>query len=218
MDSKTTDSIETRLNELRAKALNAFNMRIIKIYSAVEHPAFIPHSMVSEAVRAAEENVHQLLPKAVSGVSAISQAPEAFLLVRDAVAAHLLDLERRVEQGHGVPLPPDTLKVINERFEAVSQRASQSLENYRSFFSGPKNPGGRPSTWDWDGATIHLIAVANTPDGLRLEGGRGDNAKIANMMRDWFILKTGNSPDFSDLKKRARKVIDAISKPQKAEN
>ncbi|MGG7519777.1 hypothetical protein ACQ3G6_18045 [Allorhizobium undicola] len=218
MDSKTADSIEARLNELRAKALKAFKMQIMKIYSSVEHPAFIPDSTVSEAVRAAEESVNQFVRQTVSGVSAISEAPEAFLLVRDAVAAHLLDLERRIEQGRGVPLPPDTLKVINGRFAAVSQRASQSLENYRSFFSGPKNPGGRPPTWDWDGATIHLIAVANTPDGLRLEGGRGDNAKIANMMRDWFILKTGNSPDFSDLKKRARKVIDAISKPQKAEN
>lgn len=218
MDSKTTDSIEARLNELRAKALNVFNMQIIKIYSAVEHPAFIPHSLFSEAVRAAEENVNQFVRQTVSGVSAISEAPEAFLLARDAVAAHLLDLQRRIEQGRGVPLPSNTLKVIYERFEVVSQRASQNLENYRSFFSGSKNPGGRPEKWDWDGAMIHLTAVANTPDGLLLEGGRGDNAKIANMMRDWFILKTGNSPDFSDLKKRARKVIDAISKAHKAEN
>ena len=218
MDSKTTNSIEACLNELRAKALKTFKMQIIKIYSSAEHPVFIQDSMVSEAVRAAEENVGQLLRKAVSGASAISEAPEAFLLARDAVAAHLLDLERRIEQGRGVPLPSNTLKVIYERFEVVSQRTSQNLENYRSFFSGSKNPGGRPPTWDWDGATIHLIAVANTPDGLLLEGGRGDNAKIANMMRDWFILNTGNSPDFSDLKKRARKVIDAISKPHKAEN
>lgn len=218
MDSRTTDSIEARLNELRAKALRAFRMQIMKIYSPVEHPAFIPHSMVSEAVRVAEESASQFLRKAVSGASAISEAPGAFLLIHDAVVAHLLDLERMIEKGRGVSLPPDTLKVINERFEVVSQRASQNLENYRSFFSGSTNPGGRPEKWDWDGATIHLIAVANTPDGLLLEGERGDNAKIANMMRDWFILKTGNSPDFSDLKKRARKVIDAISKPQKAEN
>lgn len=171
MDSKTTDSIEARLNELRAKALKAFKMQIIKIYSPVEHPAFIPDSLVSEAVRVAEETASQFLRKAVSGASAISETPEAFLLVHDAVAAHLLDLERRIEQGRGVPLSPATLKVINERFAAVSERASHNLENYRSFFSGPKNPGGRPEKWDWDGATIHLIAVANTPDGLLLEGG-----------------------------------------------
>ena len=87
MDSKTIDSIEARLNELRAKTLKAFKMQIIKIYSPVEHPAFIPDSLVSEAVRVAEETASQFLRKAVSGASAITEAPEAFLLVRDAVAA-----------------------------------------------------------------------------------------------------------------------------------
>lgn len=216
MDSKTTDSIEARLNEIRAKALNMFNMRTIKIYSSVEHPTFIPDSMVSEAVRAAEENVNQLLLKAVSGASAISEAPEAFLLVRNAVAAHLLDLERKIEQGRGVPLPPDTLKVINERFEAVSQRASQNLENYRLFFSGPKNPGGRPEKWDWEGALIHVIAEANTVNGLPTD--RGAQAQIEKMISEWFMWKTGNSPADSEIRKRASAVMKAISNSQKAGN
>ena len=216
MDSKTTDSTEARLNELRAKALKAFKMQIIKIYSSVEHPAFIPDSMVSEAVRAAEESVNQLLPKAVSGASAISEAPEAFLLVRDAVAAHLLELERRIEQGRGAPLPPATLKVVSERFEAVNQRAYQNLENYRSSFSGSKSEGGRPQKWDWESALIHVIAEANTLDGLPTD--RGAQAQIEKMISEWFIRKTGNSPADSEIRKRASAVIKAISNSQKAGN
>lgn len=216
MDSKTTDSIETRLNELRAKALNLFKLEVMKIYSCVEHPAFMPDSLVSEAVRAAEENVHQLLFKAVSGASAISETPEAFLLVRNAVAAHLLDLERTIEKGRGVPLPPATLKVISERFAAVSQRAYPNLENYRASFSGSKKPGGRPPTWDWEGALIYVIAEANTLDGLPTE--RGAQAQIEKKISEWFMRKTGNSPADSEIRKRARAVMDAISNPSKAGN
>lgn len=216
MDSKTTDSIEARLNELRTKALKAFKMQIIKIYSPVEHPAFIRDSLVSEAVRVAEETASQFLRKAVSGASAISEAPEAFLLVRHAVAAHLLDLERKIEQGRGVPLPPDTLKVINERFAAVSQRAYQNLENYRASFSGSKKPGGRPPTWDWESALIHVIAEANTLDGLPTD--RGAQAQIEKMISEWFMRKTGNSPADSEIRKRASAVMNAIPNPPKAGN
>ena len=123
----TTDNISARLEKLKAEASTGFKMQIMKIYSSAEHPAFIPDSMVSEAVRVAEESASQFLRKTVSGASAISEAPEAFLLVRDAVAAHLLDLERMIEQGRGVPLPPATLKVINERFAVVSQRTYKNL-------------------------------------------------------------------------------------------
>jgi hypothetical protein len=216
MDSKTIDSIEARLNELRAKTLKAFKMQIIKIYSPVEHPAFIPDSLVSEAVRVAEETASQFLRKAVSGASAITGAPEAFLLVRDAVAAHLLDLERAIEKGHGVPLPPNTLKVINERFAAVSQRAYQNLENYRSSFSGSKNEGGRPQKWDWESALIHVIAEANTVDGLPTD--RGAQAQIEKIISEWFMRTTGNSPAVSEIRKRANVVMKAISTAPKAVN
>lgn len=216
MDTKTTDSIDARLNELRAKALNMFRMKILKIYSSAEHPAFIPDSIFSEAVRAAEENVGQLLTKAVSGVSTVSEAPEAFLLVRNTVAGHLLDLERMIEQGRGVPLSPAPLKVINERFAAVSQRAYQNLENYRSSFSVSKSEGGRPQKWDWESALIHVIAEANTLDGLPID--RGAQAQIEKMISEWFMRKTGNSPADSEIRKRASAVMKAISNPPKAGN
>jgi len=216
MDIKTADTIEARLNELRTKALKAFKMQIIKIYSPVEHPAFIPDSLVSEAVRVTEETASQFLRKAVSGASAITEAPEAFLLVRDAVAAHLLDLQREIEQGRGVSLPPATLKVINERFAVASQRTYQNLENYRPSFSGSKNKGGRPSVWDWESALIHLIAQANSLDGLPMD--HGGQAQIEKIISEWFMQTTGNSPAESEIRKRASAVIKAISPAPKAGN
>jgi len=216
MDSRTTDSIEARLNELRTKALKAFKMQIIRIYSPVEHPAFIPDSLVSEAVRVAEETASQFLRKAVSGASAITEAPEAFLLVRDAVAAHLLDLQRKIEQGRGVSLAPATLKMINERFAVVSQRTYQNLENYRSSFFGSKNKGGRPSVWDWESALIHLIVQANSLDGLPMD--HGGQAQIEKIISEWFMQTTGNSPAESEIRKRASAVMKAISTAPKAGN
>ena len=50
MDSKTANIIETRLGELRVDALKAFKMQVMRIYSSANHPAFVPDSMVSEAV------------------------------------------------------------------------------------------------------------------------------------------------------------------------
>ena len=217
MDSKTANIIETRLGELRVDALKAFKMQVMRIYSSANHPAFVPDSMVSEAVRASEESVGKLIREAVSGAAAVSAAPEAFLLVRDAVAAHLPDLERMVEQGRGLPLPPATLKVINERFGAVRQRAEQNLENYRASFSGSENKGGRPLKHDWEGALIHVAAQANLPDGLIDEEG-GTQADIEEMISEWFIQRTGDSPAESEIRKRASAVMKAISKPQKAGN
>lgn len=215
MDTTTTDNIKSRLNDLRAKAIKAFKMQVMRIYSPAEHPVLIPDNLVSEAVRAAEESVNQFLGKAVSGVSAISEAPEAFLLVRDAMAAHLLDLERAIEQGRGVPLPPATLKVVRERFEAVSQRSYQNLEEYRSS-SGSKNKGGRPQKWDWEGALIHLVAVANTPDGLPT--GQKAQAEIEKIISDWFDPKAENTPVESEIRKRASAVMQAITNLKKAGN
>lgn len=217
MDTKTANIIETRLKGLRVDALKAFKMQVMRIYSSANHPAFISDSMVSEAVRASEESVGKLIREAVSGAAAVSAAPEAFLLVRHAVAAHLLDLERMVEQGRGIPLPPATLKMINERFSAVRQRSEQDLENYRASFSGPRNTGGRRPKHDWEGALIHVAAQANLPDGLLDEEG-GTQADIEKMISEWFIQRTGNSPAESEIRKRASAVMKAISKPKKAGN
>lgn len=216
MDTKTTDSIINLLTSLRADALKTFKMQVMKIYASADDPRHIPDSIVNEAVRVAEESAGRLLGKAVSGALTISAAPDAFPLVHDAVAAHLLDLERTVEKGSGLALSPATLKVVSTRFDAARQRLYQSLENHRSSFSGSKNKGGRPSEWKWEDVLIHLIAKANLPDGLPTE--RGAQAQIEKMISEWFMQKTGNSPAPSEIRKRASAVMTAISGDEKAGN
>ncbi|WP_202620463.1 hypothetical protein [Methylocystis heyeri] len=210
----TAEKIKLLLGELRLNALRAFDRQIWKIYS---DNYVIPVSMVHEAVRAAEDNISRLLPEAISGALALSEGPDAFRLVHDAMAGHLLDLERKIEQGCGSPLRPETLKVAGERFAAVRQRSSQNLENHRSYFTGSKNTGGRPRKWDWEGALIHLIAEANKPDGLFTDQGI-KQAQIEKIMRDWFILKKRDAPADSEIRNRASEIMKVISKPQKAGN
>lgn len=203
MDSKTTDSIEARLNELRAKALKAFKMQVVKIYSSAEHPAFIPEIMVREAVRVAERNVLQLLDDAVLQVSAGSAAPEAFTLIDRVIAAHLSDLESVVVQGRGFPLFPATLKVADEKFAAARQELFRNLEPYRSSFSGSKNKGGRLPEWNWEEAEAHVRE--KFPDGIPM--GRGTQAKIVNLMAEWFSETYDKEPGKTELNRHAAALV-----------
>tara|TARA_R100000501_G_scaffold14813_2_gene26875 strand:- start:7287 stop:7601 length:315 start_codon:yes stop_codon:yes gene_type:complete len=70
--------------------------------------------------------------------------------------------------------------------------------------------GGRPPKYDWEGSLIDIIAQANTPDGL--PEGPGAQAKIENMMSEWFIARTGEGPAISEVRRRAKRVMEAISK------
>lgn len=186
-------------------ALKAFKMQVMQIYSSANHPAFIRDSMVSEAMRASEESVGKLIREALSGAAAVSVTPEAFLLVRDAVAAHLLDLERIVEQGRGLPLPPAALKVINERFGAVRKRSEQNLENYRAFFSTLKNKGGRLPEWNWEKAEAHVRA--KFPGGIPKV--RGTQAKIVNLMAEWFSETYDKEPGKTELNRHAAALVNS---------
>ncbi|WP_235522906.1 hypothetical protein [Novosphingobium sp. Leaf2] len=103
---------------------------------------------------------------------------------------------------------PPTLKVVGERFDAVRQRLVRHLDNHRSSFVESKNKGGRPPTWDWEGALIHVVAIANTPDGLPSE--RGAQARIEEIIRDWFIQAGGDAPADSEIRKRANGIMKRV--------
>lgn len=208
MDTNAANKIKLQLDTLTAKALSAFKREVLEIYAAGDYREFIPEFMVNDMVRAAESNAQQLLADAVSQVSAISAAPPAFELIDAAMTAHLSGLENVVEHGRGVPLHPPVLKLAGERFEAVRLRLVRHLENRRSGFVEPKNKGGRPPTWDWEGALIHVTAIANTPDGL--PSGRGAQAWIEGVLQDWFIQTAGSSPSEGEIRKRASAVMKGL--------
>lgn len=67
---------------------------------------------------------------------------------------------------------------------------------------------GRPPSWDWDGAMLHLIKVAQTPDGL--PSGDAAQAGIEKLIAEWFIKTTGNSPAESSIRSHADRVMKSL--------
>src|SRR3954471_16875032 len=62
----------------------------------------------------------------------------------------------------------------------------------------PRARPGRPRVWDWDGALMHLLKVAQHPDGLPT--GPGAQAQLERLVSDWFIETTGNAPSTSQVR------------------
>jgi hypothetical protein len=67
---------------------------------------------------------------------------------------------------------------------------------------------GRPRTWDWEGATAHLLTLAQQPDGLPT--GPGAQAQIERLIADWFMGSTGNTPAASQVRQHANKIMKAL--------
>jgi hypothetical protein len=71
---------------------------------------------------------------------------------------------------------------------------------------------GLPRSWDWDGAMTHLLAIAQTPDGLPT--GPGAQAQIERAVADWFMTRTGNTPSTSQVRHHVKKIMRALKKPE----
>jgi hypothetical protein len=71
---------------------------------------------------------------------------------------------------------------------------------------------GRPRTWNWEGALTHLLGLAQHPDGLPT--GAGAQARIEELIAEWFVETTGNSPAPSQIRNWAQKVMRALKTPE----
>lgn len=69
---------------------------------------------------------------------------------------------------------------------------------------------GRPRKWDWEGALAFIISAAQHPDGLPT--GDGAQARLEEMIANWFVSKTGDSPATSQIRQRASSIIRGITK------
>lgn len=80
-------------------------------------------------------------------------------------------------------------------------------------FDSPKNRGGAPTKYDWHRAIAHLVALANSPDGLDPAGkGEATNVShIARLMEDWFDTQGIGRPGSSQLRQFAGIVVGAIN-------
>ena len=69
---------------------------------------------------------------------------------------------------------------------------------------------GRPRKWDWDRAMAHLVSIAQHPDGLPT--GAGAQARIEEIISEWFIAQTGDSPSTSQIRQRAQIIMGLVEK------
>lgn len=76
-----------------------------------------------------------------------------------------------------------------------------------------RRPTGRPARWDWEGALAHIVSLAQHPDGLPT--GPGAQARVEEMIADWFMKEAGDSPSESQIRQRASKVMRTIDGPKK---
>ena len=117
--------------------------------------------------------------------------------------------------GSEFPKADYNVKFLDLKFEAnrielllPSAQFSASVEKG----TGTSNPRhiGRPRQWDWDGALAHIVAKAQTPDGLPT--GHGAQAKVEAMIAAWFEDQTGNSPAISQIRSKASRIMGMIEK------
>lgn len=75
------------------------------------------------------------------------------------------------------------------------------------------NTGGAPRKWDWDGALLHLAALAHdSPNGLFRENGKDPNqSDIARHLRAWFIDTHDDAPENSQLRDYGRRFITELN-------
>jgi hypothetical protein len=74
--------------------------------------------------------------------------------------------------------------------------------------AGAHSRVGRPRTWDWDAATMHLLTIAQMPDGLPT--GPGAQAQIERLIAEWFMTAAGNAPSESQVRQHATKIVRAL--------
>lgn len=73
---------------------------------------------------------------------------------------------------------------------------------------------GRPPKWDWEGSLAFIVSQAQMPDGLPT--GPGAQARIEEMMANWFTDKTGDMPAASQIRQRAAAIIRSLEIPERA--
>jgi hypothetical protein len=68
-----------------------------------------------------------------------------------------------------------------------------------------QNLGGRPREYDWDGATIEIIFLANLPDGLP-----ETQAETVEHVSQWFENTYGKQPAISEVKKLVSRIYNGL--------
>lgn len=68
---------------------------------------------------------------------------------------------------------------------------------------------GRPTKWDWAGAMLAVVKLANGPDGISQE--RGEQKRVEEAIAVWFVQNTGDQPHDSQIRSYASRVMDYLA-------
>jgi len=82
-----------------------------------------------------------------------------------------------------------------------------------SFAKSLPNPGGAPRKWDWDGALLHLAALAHgSADGLfRDDGSDPNQSDIARHLQAWFVDTRDDAPESSQLRDYGKRFVTELN-------
>jgi len=72
---------------------------------------------------------------------------------------------------------------------------------------------GRPPKWDWEGALTYIVSLAQQPDGLPT--GPGAQARLEEIMAEWFTREAGDAPSPSQIRQRASSIARLLETPNK---
>ena len=106
-------------------------------------------------------------------------------------------------RGEYVSFRFDGVELAKEEIENCAMIAAPSVD----FSSGNGKKVGRPPTYDWECALLHLIGVANEPDGLP-----DTQAGIEKLIRDFLDPNATGSPSETTIRGVAHKVMKAVGR------
>lgn len=93
-------------------------------------------------------------------------------------------------------------------FDIFPRPSEEALKNDTT--PHKKHKGGRPPEWDWDTFFLEIIRIANCPDGLP-----ETRAKLAEIMRNWFVYQCDDHPADTTIEDRIRPIYDYIDRSRK---
>lgn len=194
--------------ELRNEAMVEFLRRYRKIVHNAAIPGSLNFQQLAEILHVVEDNVSTF----TEGLRTVDRAAGEQVLSTRAIRQHLADIEQCLLSGDGITPSASTAAALQEGIARIRNQIPTSLAEGVPKPSPVMNKGGRPGKWKWEGALIHLIAVANTPDGL--PEGAGAQARIGELIANWFAANSedGSTPAESEIKLRARLIMDELGR------
>lgn len=197
---------ESPVSNLQVEAIEKFRRDHRKLVANTVMPGVLRAHESAAIIHAAEDSIFNLIDSIKAGVGVGGDAHISMRIVRQ----HLANIEQCLLSGAVFTPTASTAEALQLGIARIRDKLPTAFAGTHVSLKPAANKGGHPGKWNWEGALIHLIAVANHPDGL--PEGRGAQTRLVELMADWFAKHNdGAAPADSDMKKRARLIMEEIS-------